>query len=95
MKSKIDVRECLRLESMLLAAEIPYEARNIYDGRQVIYPSMREWKSDVVCHSGSYGHEQGLLEQMYLVGDDEDSVEGHLTAEVVFKRWQADYESTK
>ena len=95
MASKIDVRECLRLESMLLAAEIPYEARNIYDGRQVIYPSMREWKSDVVCHGGSYGHEQGLLEQMYLVGDDEDSVEGHLTAEVVFQRWKADYESTK
>lgn len=95
MASKIDVRECLRLESMLLAAEIPYEARNIYDGRQVIYPNMREWKSDVVCHGGSYGHEQGLLEQMYLVGDDEDSVEGHLTAEVVFQRWKADYESTK
>ena len=95
MASKIDVRECLRLESMLLAAEIPYEARDIYDGRQVIYPSIREWKSDVVCHGGSYGHEQGLLEQMYLVGDDEDSVEGHLTAEVVFQRWKADYESTK
>lgn len=95
MASKIDVRECLRLESMLLAAEIPYEARNIYDGRQVIYPSIREWKSDVVCHGGSYGHEQGLLEQMYLVGDDEDNVEGHLTAEVVFQRWKADYESTK
>ena len=95
MASKIDVRECLRLESMLLAAGIPYEAREIYDGRQVIYPSTREWKSDVVCHSGSYGHDCGLLEQMYLVGDDEDSVEGYLTAQTVFERWKADYKSTK
>jgi hypothetical protein len=95
MVNEFYTKECLRLESMLLTAGIPYEARDIYDGRQVIYPSIREWKSDVVCHGGSYGHEHGLLEQMYLVEDEDDSVEGHLTAEVVFKRWQADYESTK
>lgn len=95
MENKIDVRECLRLESMLLAAGIPYEARELFDGRQVVYPNLKEWKSDAICHSGSYGHEQGLLEQMGLIDDDEDSVEGHLTAEVIFQRWEADYESTK
>lgn len=40
---------------------------------------------DAVCHSGSYGHEEGLLEIMGLTHND-DSVEGWLTSEEVFDR---------
>ena len=91
---KIFEKECLKLESMLLAANIPYEARDCWDGRQVCYPCIAYCVSDAACHSGSYGHEKGLLEVMGLVDESEvgDSVEGWLTAEEVFAKWKAHHE---
>lgn len=45
----------------------------------------REW--DVICHRGSYGAEQGLLEIMgTIVRPCRDSVEGWLTADDVIAR---------
>lgn len=41
---------------------------------------------------GTYGYEEGLLEQMGLISPCGDSVEGHLTAETVFERWKNHYE---
>ena len=82
-------KEPLRLASMLLARNIPHENRACWDGLQVCYPCADACISDVVCHSGSYGHELGLLEIMGLVNEEEvgDSVEGYLTAEEVCERW--------
>jgi hypothetical protein len=82
-------REPMRLASMLMAANIPHEVRVCWDGLQVCYPSRANSVSDAICHSGSYGHESGLLEIMGLVNEAEvgDSVEGWLTAEKVFERW--------
>jgi hypothetical protein len=82
--------QILRLGSMLQAANIPFELLPCWDGYQIRYPSVQQSVSDVVCHSGSYGHEQGLLEIMGLVDEEEvgDEVEGWLTAEQVFERWQ-------
>ena len=82
--------ECLQLAAMCKNANIPYEIRQCWDGWQLCYPSSANPVSDAVCHSGSYGHEKGLLEIMGLVDEEEvgDSVEGWLTAEQVFKKWQ-------
>lgn len=45
--------------------------------------------ADAVCHSFSYGHEQGLIEVMGypLCHAFDDDVEGWLTAGTVFSRW--------
>lgn len=82
--------ELFRLASMLQTAGIPFEIGDCWDGYQICYPFKKERVSDAVCHSGSYGHEKGLLEMMGLVDDEEDGddVEGYLTAEQVFERWQ-------
>lgn len=50
-----------------------------------------EYLWDAICHPGSYGYEEGLLE---VAGDPVaspdalDSVEGWLTADEIFARWQ-------
>ena len=43
---------------------------------------------DAICHFGSYGYEEGLLEIMGTLvrPEDRDSVAGWLTAEDVIKR---------
>ena len=88
----VDTREIYKLFKMLVEAGIPCRARILYDGAQVVYPSYEKRICDAVCHSGSYGHEKGLLEIMGLVDEDVgDDVEGYLTAEQVFKRIQEDY----
>lgn len=58
---------------------------------QIIYPDKQQRKSDVVISYCSYGHENGLLEQMGLLPSPKDDVEGWLDAETVFQRWQADF----
>lgn len=45
----------------------------------------RVW--DAICHEGSFGYEQGLLEIMgTIVQDEEEEVEGYLTAKEIIKR---------
>ena len=41
------------------------------------------WTWDVICHMGSYGYEQGLLE---MWGKNMDEPEGYLTAKECFER---------
>lgn len=46
---------------------------------------------DAICHYGSYGYAEGLLEVMgepVVKPTDGDSVCGYLTAEDVIKRWE-------
>ena len=97
LNTKINFKEMSKLYLMLCEAEIPCEVCHVYDGLQINYPSIENRVCDVICHSGSYGHEHGLLEIMGLVdrknaGDD---VEGWLTAEDIFKRIRKHYEKNK
>ena len=86
--------EINKLANLLDKANIPYDMRELWGGWQIGYPNFSEDNvSDVVCHDFSYGHEVGLLEMMGLVNEEEvgDTVEGWLTAEEVFERWQNHY----
>ena len=83
-------KEVLRLASMCLANNIPFEIAEYLEGLIIAYPSLNNRVSDAVCNKMSYGHESGLLEILGLVDEEKtggDSVEGGLTAEEVFIRW--------
>ena len=56
----------------------------------VVYDSEGNILWDAVCHRGSYGFEEGLLEiyGKIVTAEDGDSVVGWLTAEDVIKRIQ-------
>ena len=86
-------KEINKLANLLDEAKIPYDMDELFGGWQISYPNNKDRISDVICHAFSYGHEEGLLEMMGLVDEDEvgDSVEGFLTAEEVFERWQNHY----
>ena len=61
---------------------VEFDYHKCWDGVQI---RCNEW--DAICHSGSYGHEQGLLEVMGTVAREvEDDVEGWLTAEEILQR---------
>ena len=53
----------------------------VFDGDDPIW--------DAVCHTGSYGYEDGLLEIMGNIVKDGECVEGWLTAEDVILRMEA------
>lgn len=57
----------------------------------VFYPGNTNFKCSVICHWGSYGHEDGLLEIMGLT-ENEDGIEGWLTAKEVFRRIKEDWQ---
>lgn len=83
-------KEALRLASMCLANNIPFEIAEYSEGLIIAYPSLENRVSDAICNNMSYGRENGLLEIMGLVDKEKtggDSVEGWLTAEEVFMRW--------
>lgn len=65
---------------------IEYKMRPCHDGWQVLVEGDDPW--DAVCHSGSYGHFDGLLEVMgeKVCRNEYDDVEGWLTAEDILAR---------
>ena len=77
---------------------IEFSVKSFFDGIQIVVGDF-DW--DAICHSGSYGHENGLIEVMGLP-QCEDDVIGYLTAEEVLKMIDGldsetinhDYEST-
>lgn len=89
-----------KLEQYLIDKEIKYERTDGFmyrspfgekvEQHQICVPTSdkkyREW--DVVCHDGSYGFEQGLLEIMGSIVDPNcgDTVEGYLTADDIIER---------
>lgn len=97
-----DLTELNKLESYLKEMHIQYEridndtvsdANGLIvqlERHQICVPAednkMREW--DAICHYGSYGYEEGLLEIMGSIVHEEDcdSVVGYLTADDVIKR---------
>ena len=88
---KRDLTEMNKLEEYLKAHGIEYKRRDTeetpdeLDWHQIIVHD--QW--DAICHYGSYGCEQGLLEIMGALVDiekDGDSVVGWLTADDVIAR---------
>ncbi len=97
-----DLTEMNKLEQYLKSKGIPYERIDEdqildlhghvikLDRHQICVPvkdnKQREW--DAICHYGSYGYEEGLLEIMGSIvhESDGDSVVGYLTAQDVIKR---------
>lgn len=67
---------------------------HLYDTHQIVIYRKDVRLFDVICHRGSYGYTEGLLEIMGDIVDEEkagDSVEGFLTANGVIKRVKARY----
>jgi hypothetical protein len=77
----------MRLADLCERESIPFIVRPVFDGLQLVCPNLDVWDFDVICHMGSYGHEQGLLEIMGAICNTyDDDVEGYLTVEEVFER---------
>ena len=77
------------LAGKLTEAGIKFELCPIWDGWQIIYKDKQDrYICDAVCHGFSFGHELEFLEIMGLTQND-DNVEGWLTAEEVFERINA------
>lgn len=77
----INQNEMMKLAFGLYDRGIEFKAQSFFDGIQFI---IGDWDWDAVCHSGSYGHENGLIEVMGLP-QCQDDVIGWLTAEDVLK----------
>ena len=59
----------LTLSNQLTERNIPHTVKVIWDGLQIRFP----WNNgDLVCHSGSYGHNYGAVESMGCPWDGED-----------------------
>lgn len=89
--TEIEYTEMEELEWLLQEAKIPYRIDYVLGMPSVRYYGLgKELICDAICHSGSYGHEKGLLEIMGLTRNG-DSVEGWLTSEEVFDRISEDW----
>lgn len=85
--------EIKKLQKMLTVVGIPHTFTHLYDGFQIrIYADkeMANELDDCVCHGGSHGYSNGLLETFVLGG-----CEGWETAEQVFKGWKKMYEKAQ
>lgn len=79
---EIDLTELNKLADGLTAKGIEFERRPLFDGAQIL---CADW--DAVCHKGSYGGLQGKLEIMgTIVRNEDDDVEGYLTAAEILAR---------
>ena len=77
----IDQTEMMTLACGLRDRGIELSTKSSFDGIQIVV-GVFDW--DAICHSGSYGHENGLIEVMGLP-QCQDDVIGYLTAEDVLK----------
>lgn len=105
MKAYVDTGfpELDKLEDYLLEKGIPHERSDESDGyfdwhQITVYAdnakTERVW--DAICHYGSYGYENKLLEVMgkpFVREDSEDDVCGYLTAEDVIKKLEEQEET--
>ena len=82
MNEILDMTEMGKLAQGLVIKQIPFQVIPMFNGLQIL---CKDW--DAICHSGSYGHSEGLLE-IYgsIVQSEYDDVEGYLTAEEILER---------
>ena len=82
--------EIQKLHEMLTEEGIPHTFKPLFDGLQIrVYAddAMTNEIDDCVCHSGSHGWSNGLLETFAL-----SECEGWETAEDVFAGWKKMYD---
>ena len=94
-----NVQELDMLEQYLKDHGIKYERTDtepedglVADRHQICVPCFGDdYEWDAICHRGSYGAEQGLLEIMGSIvsNDTGDTVEGWLAADDVIRRIEA------
>ena len=85
--------EIRKLNKMLNEADIPHTFAPLFDGYQIrVYADEEMTKEidDCVCHSGSHGYANGLLETYTL-----NECDGWETAEQVFEGWKEWYEEAQ
>lgn len=96
LSPNINFAEFDKLELMLVEAGIPYDKERLLGGKHLFYPCRGDNTiCSVILHCGSYGREEGLLEIMGLLTDEEleyDTVAGSLTADDVFSRIKKHWE---
>lgn len=88
--SNINFTEIHKLNALLNAADIPHTFGPLWDGYQIRMYADEEMENeldDAIIHSGSHGHQNGLLETYALSG-----CEGWETAEQVFEGWLKMYQ---
>lgn len=86
----MDFTEINKLYNLLTEANIPHTFVPCWDGMQIrIFADyeMTNELDDCIIHSGSHGHQNGLLETFCL-----NDCEGWETAEQVFEGWQKMYQ---
>lgn len=82
LNKSVDFSEIDKLEKGLQEKNIPYDRHRLFDGWQI---ECDGW--DAICHRGSYGGTDGLLEIMGdIVENDDDDVEGYLRAKDILSR---------
>jgi len=90
-------KEIFRLKEMMDKADIPYTfEEGFFNGGALGYPNRENCVCSAIEHDGSYGRQDDKIEIMGLLTDEEseyDSVVGWLTADEVFLRIKAHYES--
>ena len=79
--SNINQTEMMELAIGLRDRGIGFKTTSFLDGIQIV---VGDWDWDAICHSGSYGHENGLIEVMGLPQCKGDVI-GWLTAKEVLK----------
>ena len=77
----INQDEMMKLAFGLRDRGIEFSVKSFFDGIQIVVGDF-DW--DAICHSGSYGHENGLIEVMGLP-QCQDDVIGYLTAEEILQ----------
>lgn len=79
---RINLDEIMKLAIGLDKKGLQFTAHTMLGGVQIV---CNDW--DAICHCGSYGYEQGLIEVAgSIVKNDNDEVEGYLTAEEILAR---------
>ena len=81
--------EMSKLAVILVTLGIEFTYKRLYDGCQIMVKD-KGYDWDAICHSGSYGHQTGLLEVFGNIVDFNktggDTVEGFLTANDVLEK---------
>lgn len=77
-----------KLEEYLKESGFKYERIDTKDTHQINVPNSKDKEWDAICHYGSYGYKEGLLEIYGSIVPEDigDTVEGYLTAEDVVNR---------
>lgn len=84
----VDLTEMNKLAQGLVAKGITFTTKKYLGGMQIVVNDENDnYLWDAICHCGSYGHEDGLIEIMGTpVQNEKDEVEGYLTAEEILSR---------